>query len=42
MLDEANDRHWEVHDSAVDESTSTDGEDCHNYENEVHEEEDMQ
>ena len=28
-LDEANDTHWEVYDSAVDESTSTDDEDCH-------------
>ena len=36
-LDEANDTHWEVYDSAVDESTSTDDEDCHDHENEVHE-----
>ena len=28
-LDEGNDTHWEVYDSAVDESTSTDDEDCH-------------
>ena len=28
-LDEANDTHWEVYGSAVDESTSTDEEDCH-------------
>ena len=41
-LDEANDTHWEVHDSAVDESTSTDNEHCHDHENEVHEEEDVQ
>ena len=26
-LDEANDTHWEVYHSAIDESTSTDGED---------------
>ena len=38
-LDEANDTHWEVYDSAVDESTSTDAEDCHHHKNEVHEEE---
>ena len=31
-LDEANDTHWEVCDSAVDESTSTDDNDCHNHE----------
>ena len=41
-LDEANDTHWEVYDSAVDKSTSTDDEDCHDHENEVHEEEDVQ
>ena len=28
-LDEANNTQWEVYDSAVDESTSTDDEDCH-------------
>ena len=28
-LDEANDTHREVYDSAVDESTGTDDEDCH-------------
>ena len=31
-----------VYDSAVDESTSTDDEHCHNQENEVHEKEDVQ
>ena len=41
-LDEANDTHLEVYDSAVDKSTSTDDEDCHDHENEVHEEEDVQ
>ena len=41
-LDEANDTHWEVYDSAVDESTGTDDEDCHDHENEVHEEENVQ
>ena len=29
-------------DSAIDESTSTDGEDCHDHENEVPEEEDVE
>ena len=38
-LDEANDRHWEEYNSAVDESTSTDDEDCRDHGNEVHEEE---
>ena len=32
-LDEANNIHWEVDDSAVDESTSTDDENCHDHEN---------
>ena len=41
-LDEANEKHWEVYDSAVDKSTSTDDEHCHDHENEVHEEEDVQ
>ena len=41
-LDEADDTHLKVYDSAVDESTSTDDEDSHGYENEVHEEEDVQ
>ena len=41
-LDEANDTHWEVYDSAVDESTSTDDEYCHDQCNEVHEEEYIQ
>ena len=36
-LDEANDTHWEIYDSAVDESTSTDDDDCHDHRNEVHE-----
>ena len=36
-LGEANATHWEVYDSAVDQSTSTDDEDCHNHKNEVHE-----
>ena len=36
-VDEANDTHWEVYDSAVDESTSTDDEDSHDHKNEVHE-----
>ena len=36
-LDEANDPHWEVYNSVVDESTSTDNEHCHNHENDVHE-----
>ena len=38
---QANDTHWEVHvyDSAVEESITTDDEDFHNHENEVHEEE---
>ena len=40
-LDEANDTHWKVYASAVDESTSTDDERCHNNNNEVHEEEDV-
>ena len=38
-LDEVNDTQWEVYDSAVDESTSTDDEDCHGHGNEVLEEE---
>ena len=42
-LDEAIDTHWEVYDSAFDESTSADDEQCHDHENEVHvhEEEDI-
>ena len=36
-LDEANDTHWEVYDSAVGESTSTDDKNCHDHKNEVHE-----
>ena len=40
-LDEGNETHWEVYNSAVDESTSTD-EDCHHYENEVNLEEDVE
>ena len=38
-LDEANETHWEVNDSAVDESTSTDDEDCHDHRDEALEEE---
>ena len=34
--------HWELYDQVVDESTSTDDEDYHNQENEVHEEEYVQ
>ena len=41
-LDEDNDTHWEVYDSAVDDSTSTDDENYHNHGNEVHEEEYVQ
>ena len=41
-LDEASDTHWEVHDSAVDESTSTNHEDCYDHGNVVHEEEYVQ
>ena len=40
-LDEANDTQWEVYDSAVNKSTSTDDEHCHDHENEVLEEEDV-
>ena len=36
-LDEANDTHWEVNDSAVDESISTEDKDCHEHKNEVQE-----
>ena len=39
-LDEANDTHQEVYDSVVNESTSTDDENCHDHEKEVHEEQD--
>ena len=38
-LDEANDTRCEACYSAVDESSSTDDGDCHDHENEVHEEE---
>ena len=33
---------WKIYDSAVDESTSTDDEDCHHHGNEVHKEEYVQ
>ena len=36
------DTHWEVYDSAFDESSSTDDEECHHHGNEVHEEEYVQ
>ena len=42
QLEEANDTHWEVYDSAVDESTSNDDEDYHDQANEVHEKEYVQ
>ena len=42
MLDDSNDTQQEVYDSAVDESASTDDEDCHKHENEVHTEEDVE
>ena len=40
-LDEATETHWELYNSDVDESTSTDV-DCHDHENEVNKEEDVE
>ena len=38
----ANDTHWEVYESAIDESTSTDDIDRHDHGNEVHESKEME